>query len=802
MKNKLLSKILIVLMVMVSFFGSIIGVNASGKPSSLPDSVTVKVVDDVNLIYNTSYPGTARYKIAAFVKKTNNGAYVYCIEADKDTIPSGTSMSFNGEVDDVGLAAIISNGFPYNNMGYDDSTAFAITQTAIWLYYRVQYGVKCEKLDNIVDKNGNRIDDYNGGSNANSASRLKINKVWDLYNKALAAKKAGTIKPVIKTSVSSQTLTLSNNKLSSELITVNLTNASSFDVSSNGTIVDENGNVKTTFKNGEKFRVIIDGDGNSTASVSVKITAKGTSDKVYSYKSSNSRLQEVAYGTLVPETITVNKDLTFNYGPTAQNIEFSKIDVTTNKELPGAHLEVRDASGKLIESWISSEKTHFIKLMPGKYTLTETIAPAGYKLSTETVTFEVKADGTTTKVVMNNQPINKVDVEFSKVDVTTNKELPGATLEVKDSTGKLIESWVSTEKTHFIKLLPGKYTLTEKIAPEGYVLSTEIVTFEVKEDGTTTKVVMKNSPVKKYETEFSKIDVATGKELPGATLEVRDSSGKLIESWVSTEKTHFIKLLPGKYTLTEKIAPEGYVLSTETINFEVKEDGTTTKVVMKNELKKFDIEFSKIDVTTGKELPGAHLEVRDSSNKLIDSWVSSNETHFIKLVPGEYTLTETIAPVGYVLSTETVKFEVKADGSVTKVVMKNAPVKEHFAKISKVDITDGKELEGAHLEVRDSNNNLIESWVSSTEAHYIKLEPGKYTLTETIAPEGYELSTEVIEFEITEDGDVVSVVMENKPYIEVPITSLNASQVMYIIGGVLLSLSIMMVYGYVKKETL
>ena len=261
-------------------------------------------------------------------------------------------------------------------------------------------------------------------------------------------------------------------------------------------------------------------------------------------------------------------------------------------------------------------------------------------------------------------------------------------------------------------------------------------------------------------------------------------------------------MLPGKYTLTEKIAPEGYVLSTETVTFEVKENGTTTKVVMKNELKKFDIEFSKIDVTTGKELPGAHLEVRDSANKLVDSWVSSNETHFIKLVPGEYTLTETIAPVGYVLSTESVKFEVKADGSVTKVVMKNAPVKEHFAKISKVDITDGKELEGAHLEVRDSNNNLIESWVSSTEAHYIKLEPGKYTLTETIAPEGYELSTEVIEFEITEDGDVVSVVMENKPYIEVPITSLNASQVMYIIGGVLLSLSIMMVYGYVKKETL
>ena len=43
---------------------------------------------------------------------------------------------------------------------------------------------------------------------------------------------------------------------------------------------------------------------------------------------------------------------------------------------------------------------------------------------------------------------------------------------------------------------------------------------------------------------------------------------------------------------------------------------------------KINVEFSKVDVTTGKELPGAHLEIRDNEEKLDETWVSTNETHF------------------------------------------------------------------------------------------------------------------------------------------------------------------------------
>ena len=87
--------------------------------------------------------------------------------------------------------------------------------------------------------------------------------------------------------------------------------------------------------------------------------------------------------------------------------------------------------------------------------------------------------------------------------------------------------------------------------------------------------------------------------------------------------------------------------------------------------------ISKQDATTGEELYGAHLEVRDEKGNLIESWVSGKEPHqIIGLEPGKYYLTETIAPDGYELSTETVEFVVNKDGKVKDiVVMYNTPTK-------------------------------------------------------------------------------------------------------------------------------
>ena len=217
------------------------------------------------------------------------------------------------------------------------------------------------------------------------------------------------------------------------------------------------------------------------------------------------------------------------------------------------------------------------------------------------------------------------------------------------------------------------------------------------------------------------------------------------------------------------------------------------------------VEISKIDAATGEELPGATLVLKNSKGKEIDRWVSTNVPHKIKnLEPGKYTLTETIAPDGYKLSTETVTFTVQSDGTVKeKIVMKNYPKEPATVYISKQDATTGEELPGAYLEIRNAKGELVEAWISTDTPHKVQgLEPGKYTLTETIAPDGYELSKETVTFIVKEDGTVDGmVIMYNKPeVIEVPITSSFKTITASLIGMIIMGIGSMMIYKNYKRN--
>ena len=88
-----------------------------------------------------------------------------------------------------------------------------------------------------------------------------------------------------------------------------------------------------------------------------------------------------------------------------------------------------------------------------------------------------------------------IKVEISKVDITTNKELPGAELIITNKGGKVVEHWTSTDKPHYIEKLPaGEYTLTEITAPNGYEIA-EDISFTVLPTGEVQRVVMKDAPI-------------------------------------------------------------------------------------------------------------------------------------------------------------------------------------------------------------------------------------------------------------------------------------------------------------------
>ncbi len=109
----------------------------------------------------------------------------------------------------------------------------------------------------------------------------------------------------------------------------------------------------------------------------------------------------------------------------------------------------------------------------------------------------------------------------------------------------------------------------------------------------------------------------------------------------------------------------------------------------------------------------------------------------------------------------------------------------NFTKISKIDITDSKELPGATLVVTDKNDNTKTwTWVSTDTPHLISLENGDYKLCETIAPDGYAPRTECIDF--TVNGSTINTVtMENSP-ITVPDTSSMFSRIAIFFGLLLI----------------
>lgn len=171
-------------------------------------------------------------------------------------------------------------------------------------------------------------------------------------------------------------------------------------------------------------------------------------------------------------------------------VQISKKDLTTNEELPGAELIITDEKGNEIDRWISTDAPHYMEKLPaGKYTLTEVTAPDGYAIA-ERMEFEVLPNGEVQTFEMFDDTIK---VKISKVDITTNEELPGAELVIKDKDGTEIDRWISTNGPHYVEKMPaGDYTLTEITAPNGYKVA-ESIDFTVLPTGEIQTVVMKDA---------------------------------------------------------------------------------------------------------------------------------------------------------------------------------------------------------------------------------------------------------------------------------------------------------------------
>lgn len=502
-------------------------------------------------------------------------------------------------------------------------------------------------------------------------------------------------------------------------------------------------------------------------------------------------------------------------------VEITKSDITTGTELDGASLKVLDKDGNVVDEWTSvKDAPHVIKrLVVGEtYTLREEFAPYGYLKATD-VEFTVEDNGDVQKVEMKDEVptglliINKKGEFLDKVTLLDNAKgtvehlfeyITGSLTEVtfhvyaaediKAADGvsedyfkadELVGT-ITTDTNGIAQLgyLPvGKYYVKEAETAHGYVLDgepryvdlsyrdqdTPVVTYDEAWKNNRQKVKV---TVLKKEKDTERVlaggifGLFTREDIKNVGGDVLMEADTLIELKTTDENGQitFTADLPvdGNYYVKELYAPDGFVTTNEEQDFTFEYAGADQAEVSYDftfENEATTVELTKSDLTTGDELPGAHLKVTDEDGNVVDEWVSTEEAHVIKeLVVGKtYTMTETKPADGYVTA-ESIEFTIENTAEIQKHEMKDDVTK---VQISKTDITGDQEIPGAKLTILDENDQVVESWTSTEEPHYVeKLPIGRYTLREEQAPKGFILTADV-SFEVKDTGEIQAVVMKD-----------------------------------------
>ncbi len=414
--------------------------------------------------------------------------------------------------------------------------------------------------------------------------------------------------------------------------------------------------------------------------------------------------------------------------------------------------------------------------------------------------------------------------------------------------GKIYDTFKTDENGKFItylKLEAGNYKLIEIKSPNNYLLNSEGMTFTIGNDthysfttyGAFITLYFENQVIKgKIEVnktgEVPVIENGTytydKKPLEGVVFEIYAnedilssdgnhlyySKGELVDTIISNSNGYAIskELYLGNYYLVEVKTLDNMVLNTEKYYFTLSEIDDKTNIVYEsysalNLYKKGELEFSKTDLTTGQGVADTKVEIfyinEDTNEReLVFTGVTDEEGNIkiTDLFVGKFVIIETEAATGYRLSDEEIYFEIKENGEIVKASMTNEKITS-VVGIHKVD-ENGNPIKGVTIGVYDLSGNLIYSDVSNENGDIeFTLEYGSYYFQEIATLDEFELSSEKVYFDVTEDGAYIQKTLVNElKEIEVPNTSSNTY--IDIIAGaiVLLGASLIIISSKRKKK--
>ena len=480
-----------------------------------------------------------------------------------------------------------------------------------------------------------------------------------------------------------------------------------------------------------------------------------------------------------------------------------KVSADGGEPLSGAVFQVLDEGEKPIEGkkiTTLNGGPGTVTLPLGKYFLQEMAAPEGYELNEELIPFEVTTNGGNTVTVKNTPKtgsltIQKADedgkpllgAEFKIYAVDTARENPIYTL-ITDSSGKAVKTGIPY----------GSYVAIESRAPEGYELDNTERPFDIpqkNEDGTVTehcdiRISVVNTK-SRYALSIVKKDINDeNKKLANTKFAVR-GGGFYAEVVTGEDGTVMVEVpAAGEYSITEIAPPVGYTLDPAT--YTVKVEGHTAA----GEEVPFIAENYQTKVTLNKvdekeiQLEGAEFSIFDAEGKQVTfinkdsvytysedgnvTAITAGNADIVGLPVGSYILRENKAPEKYI-PMEDMSFHVRADlyDKALELTAENLPHEKGVAVLK--ESPDGTRLRGAVFTLYKADNTEVEKVTTNKAgvALFTGLNPGRYYIKETKAPEGYKLSDKKFDFTIDSNGvlsgegfagdELYKLTVENRP---------------------------------------
>ena len=481
------------------------------------------------------------------------------------------------------------------------------------------------------------------------------------------------------------------------------------------------------------FKVTINKDQTTERIVVNNIRPTGTLEINKTLENSNVEVNKAYYDlTKVQFKITASQDV---YDSVSLEKLYSKGDAVTVGSGKGSNEDtVKLISGNELGNGIytcdTNGKLALSGLPMGTYNVEEIACPDGFVLDKEVKTVQFAQQDFVTLTYTSSLNINNelTKTVFSKTDADGNN-LYGVPMEIVDAkTGEQVYNWITDDNDLEIDGLPtGDYIWREVNAPEGYVLAKPIE-FTVK-DGDIQDIEMKN-----FNIEFAKNGNDGNKLLKGGEFQVTSTTKQIVDKWTSGEHI---------FDVTEDMKAK--LMAGETVSdmyVDIEDDSSTYYRISKNE---------------GRDDYRLLMQA-NGETKYYNIDINGDETtHMIRgtAEDQEYVITELKSPDGYATA-KPVTFKTNKEQNLTVEMTDEITQLEFYKK----DITSQEELEGATLQIKDKNGNIVDEWVSEKTPHKITgLTVGQtYTMIEVIAPANYKIAQNK-EFTVSDTGKVQKITM-------------------------------------------